>query len=35
MDPRRTRLTWLLIAIVGALTVAPVLMLLLGSFSEG
>lgn len=35
MDPRRTRLTWLLIAVVGALTVAPVLMLLLGSFSEG
>lgn len=31
----RTRLTWLLIAIVGALTVSPVLMLLLGSFSEG
>ena len=30
-----TRLTWSLIAIVGALTVCPVLMLVLGSFSEG
>ena len=30
-----TRLTWLVIGIVGALTVAPVPMLLLGSFSEG
>lgn len=32
---RSTKLTWLLIAIVGALTVCPVLMLLIGSFSEG
>jgi len=31
----RTRLTWTLIAVVGALTVFPVLMLMLGSFSEG
>ena len=31
----RTRLTWSLIAVVGALTVFPVLMLMLGSFSEG
>ena len=31
----RSRLTYLLIAIVGALTVCPVLMLALGSFSEG
>ncbi len=31
----RTRLTWSLIFIVGALTVFPVLMLVLGSFSEG
>ncbi|MFA4968530.1 MAG: iron ABC transporter permease [Sulfuritalea sp.] len=35
MDNARTRLTWLLIAIVGALTVCPVVMLVLGSFSEG
>ncbi|MCX7155694.1 MAG: iron ABC transporter permease [Rhodocyclales bacterium] len=35
MDSARTRLTWLLIAIVGALTVCPVVMLVLGSFSEG
>ena len=35
MDNARTRLTWLLIAIVGALTVCPVVMLMLGSFSEG
>jgi len=36
MDCRRSsKLTWLLIAIVGALTVCPVLMLVLGSFSEG
>ncbi len=35
MDHPRSRLTWLLIAIVGALTVCPVLMLVLGSFSEG
>ena len=35
MDHSRSKLTWLLIAIVGALTVFPVLMLLLGSFSEG
>ncbi|MBS1220311.1 MAG: binding-protein-dependent transport system inner rane component [Proteobacteria bacterium] len=32
---RSSKLTWLLIAIVGALTVCPVLMLVLGSFSEG
>lgn len=31
----RTRLTWSLILLVGALTVFPVLMLVLGSFSEG
>lgn len=31
----RTRLTWALILLVGALTVFPVLMLVLGSFSEG
>jgi iron(III) transport system permease protein len=31
----RTKLTWALILIVGALTVFPVLMLVLGSFSEG
>jgi len=35
MEHPRTKLTWLLIAIVGTLTVCPVLMLLLGSFSEG
>ena len=35
MDRTRSKLTWLLIAIVGALTVFPVLMLVLGSFSEG
>lgn len=35
MNSARTRLTWLLIAIVGALTVCPVVMLVLGSFSEG
>lgn len=36
MDQRRsTKLTWVLIAIVGALTVCPVVMLVLGSFSEG
>jgi iron(III) transport system permease protein len=35
MGNARTRLTWLLIFIVGALTVFPVLMLVLGSFSEG
>ncbi|MDP2824866.1 MAG: iron ABC transporter permease [Sulfuritalea sp.] len=35
MDSARTRLTWLLIAIVGALTICPVVMLVLGSFSEG
>src|SRR5512140_350767 len=35
MDHARSKLTWLLIAIVGALTVFPVLMLVLGSFSEG
>lgn len=35
MERDRTRLTWLLIAIVGALTVCPVAMLVLGSFSKG
>ncbi|MDP2241799.1 MAG: iron ABC transporter permease [Burkholderiales bacterium] len=35
MTNARSRLTYLLIAIVGALTVCPVLMLVLGSFSEG
>lgn len=35
MSSARSRLTWTLIAIVGALTVFPVLMLALGSFSEG
>ncbi|KAF0163114.1 MAG: iron(III) transport system permease protein [Rhodocyclaceae bacterium] len=35
MNSSRTKLTWLLIAIVGALTVCPVVMLVLGSFSEG
>lgn len=35
MNDARTRLTWSLIFIVGALTVFPVLMLVLGSFSEG
>jgi len=35
MDHTRSKLTWSLIAIVGALTVFPVLMLALGSFSEG
>lgn len=35
MTNPRTRLTWALIFIVGALTVFPVLMLVLGSFSEG
>ncbi len=36
MDQRRSsKLTWLLIAIVGLLTVCPVVMLVLGSFSEG
>lgn len=35
MRDARSRLTYLLIAIVGALTVCPVLMLVLGSFSEG
>ncbi len=35
MESSRSRLTWLLIAIVGALTVFPVLMLALGSFSKG
>ena len=34
-QPRSAKLTWLLIAIVGALTVCPVVMLALGSFSEG
>ena len=35
MNRAHAKLTWLLIAIVGALTVFPVLMLVLGSFSEG
>lgn len=35
MRSARSRLTYLLILIVGGLTVCPVLMLLLGSFSEG
>jgi iron(III) transport system permease protein len=35
MGNSRTRLTWTLIAIVGFLTVCPVVMLVLGSFSEG
>jgi len=35
MGNARTRLTWILILIVGALTVFPVLMLVLGSFSKG
>jgi iron(III) transport system permease protein len=35
MDHTRSRLTFSLIAIVGVLTVGPVLMLLLGSFSKG
>jgi iron(III) transport system permease protein len=35
LAPARSKLTYLLIAIVGALTVCPVLMLVLGSFSEG
>lgn len=35
MAPAHSTLTYLLIAIVGALTVCPVLMLALGSFSEG
>jgi iron(III) transport system permease protein len=35
MTNPRTRLTWSLILIVGALTVFPVLMLVFGSFSEG
>jgi iron(III) transport system permease protein len=35
MNSARNRLTWSLIFIVGALTVFPVLMLVLGSFSEG
>ncbi|RPI47448.1 MAG: iron ABC transporter permease [Betaproteobacteria bacterium] len=35
MDPARTKLTFGLILIVGVLTVGPVVMLTLGSFSEG
>ena len=35
MQAGRPRLTWTLIAIVGALTLCPVAMLLLGSFFEG
>ena len=35
MDKGRAQLTWILVAIVGFLTVAPVVMLALGSVSEG
>ena len=35
MDPSRSKLTYSLILIVGVLTVGPVVMLILGSFSEG
>ncbi|MCL2381536.1 MAG: iron ABC transporter permease [Treponema sp.] len=35
MAERHKRLTWILIAVVGFLTIAPVLMLVIGSFSEG
>ncbi|MGZ8154405.1 MAG: ABC transporter permease [Burkholderiales bacterium] len=35
MNESRAKLTWSLIAIVGFLTVCPVVMLVLGSFSEG
>ncbi|WP_298012971.1 iron ABC transporter permease [uncultured Castellaniella sp.] len=35
MNPKRPGLTWSLIVIVGFLTLCPVLMLLLGSFSQG
>jgi len=35
MDKGRAQLTWILLAIVGFLTVAPVVMLALGSVSEG
>lgn len=35
MHSRRTILTWVLIAVVGFLTVCPVVMLMLGSVSEG
>lgn len=35
MNASRPKLTWLLIVIVGFLTLCPVLMLLLGSFSHG
>lgn len=35
MNKARSRLVWLLIAIVGFLTLCPVLMLLAGSFSQG
>ena len=35
MDSARARLTYLLVVIVGLLTVCPVVMLALGSFSEG
>lgn len=35
MNSNRPKLTWTLIVIVGFLTLCPVLMLLLGSFSEG
>ncbi len=35
MNPSRTKLTYSLLAVVGFLTVSPVVMLALGSFSEG
>lgn len=35
MDKARAQLTWILVVFVGFLTVCPVVMLLLGSFSEG
>ncbi|GAB2907435.1 iron ABC transporter permease [Paralcaligenes ginsengisoli] len=35
MNPSRPKLTWLLIAIVGFLTLCPVAMLFIGSFSQG
>ena len=35
MEKARAQLTWILLAIVGFLTVAPVVMLALGSVSQG
>ena len=35
MARKHTKLTWLLILLVGSLTVIPVFMLVLGSFSKG